>query len=129
MATTPQFASTALVGSAVVSSSADTSYTAPTHSTSIVTGGTNGSKIDEIRYQGTGTTVAGTLTIFLYDGSTYHLVDVINVPAVTASTTAAPWQYIKPYANLVIPSSSWSLVVSSTVGSQLVNVTATGGSF
>lgn len=132
MATASQFAGTVLVGSAVVSSSADTSYTAPSHSTTIVTAGTSGSKIDEIRYQGTGTTVPGTITVFLYDGSAYHLVDCINVPAVTASTTSAPWQLIKAYPNLLVPyisGTAWTLVASSTVASQLVNVSAFGGSF
>lgn len=128
MATAPQFAATPLIGSAVVSSSADTSYTAPTHSVTVVASQTNGCKIDEVRFQGTGTTVAGTVNVFAFDGATYHLIDSIIVPAVTASTTSPPWQFIKSYQNLQLPT-SWTLVASSTIASQLVNVTAFGGAF
>lgn len=128
MATAPSFAGTVLMGTGSVSSSADTSYTAPTHAVSIVVAGSSGSKIDEIRYQGIGTTLAGTITVFAYDGTTYHLIDCVNVPAVTASTTVAPWQYVKQYSNLLL-SNGWTLCVSSTVASQLVKVSAFGGSF
>ncbi len=128
MASTPQFAGTVLMGAASVSSSADTSYTAPTHAVSIVAAGASGSKIDEIRFQGIGTTLAGTITVFAYDGSTYHLIDCVNVPAVTASTTSAPWQYVKQYANLVL-ANGWTLYAATTVASQLVKVSAFGGSF
>jgi hypothetical protein len=128
MASAPQFAGTVLMGAAAVSSSADTSYTAPTHAVSIVAAGASGSKIDEIRFQGIGTTIAGTITVFAYDGAAYHLVDAVLVPVVTASTTAPPWQLIKAYPNLVL-SSGWTLYVATTVASQLVSVAAFGGSF
>lgn len=128
MATSPQFAGTVLAGAAAVSATADTSYTAPTHAVSIVAAGASGSKIDEIRFQAIGTTIAGTITVFLYDGTNYHLWDCVYVPAVTASTTAPPWQVVKTYANLVLPS-GWTLYASSTVASQLVSVAASGGSF
>jgi hypothetical protein len=128
MATQPTFAATALEGSATVSATADTSYTSPSNSVSVVASQTNGCKIDEIRFQGTGTTVSGTITVFIFDGSAYHLIDVIGVPAVTASTTSPPWLLAKAYANLVIPNGS-SLKVASTVASQLANVTALGGAF
>lgn len=130
MATTPQFAGTPIVGSGAVSASSNASYTSPTNTTSILTGGSNGTKIDEIRFQGIGTTVSGTVQVFLYyNSTTYYLIDSINVPIVTASATSSPWQYVKPYANLILPSNLWALVVASTSSSQLVQVTATGGSF
>jgi hypothetical protein len=128
MATAPAFAATPLIGSAAVSATADTSYTAPTHAVSVIASQPNGCKIDEIRYEGIGTTVAGTITVFANDGTNFHLIDTIPVPAMTASTTVAPWSAVKPYPNLQLPT-GWSLQVASTVASQLVNVTALGGAF
>lgn len=129
MATTPQFAGTVVVGSNVVSATADTSYTAPTHSVNIIAaGGATGTKVDEIRIVATGTSVLGVLNIFLFDGTTYHIVDSIAIPAVVASTTAVGLVISKQYANLLVPSASWSLVAATTVASQLLNVTAFGGS-
>lgn len=126
----PNFAGAAVnVGSVVVSSSADTSYTAPTHAVTIVTGGTNGTKVSEIRVIGTGTSVLGVLNIFLYDGTTYHIVDSIAIPAVTASTTAVGLVLSKTYPGLIVPSATWTLVAATTVASQLLNVTAFGGNF
>jgi hypothetical protein len=128
--TGPNYATTPLVGSGVLSATADTGYgpSAPSHTVTVVTAGASASKIDEIRYQGNGTTVAGTITVFRYNGSTYFLVDCINVPAVTASTTAAPWQLIKSYPNLNLAAND-VLACSSTVANQLVCVTAEGGSY
>lgn len=128
MATSPDWASTPVNGSVAVSSSADTSYTSPSHAVEVLEAGSNGSKIDEIRFQGIGTTVSGTITVFIYNGSSYSLIDCITVPAITASTTSAPWQLIKAYANLELESGQY-LYVSSTVASQLVEVSAFGGSF
>jgi hypothetical protein len=128
MATSPAFAATPNVGSTPLSSSADSSYTAPSHAVTIFTPGASGGKVDEVRFVGTGTTVAGNINIFLYDGTTYHLIDQILVPAITPSTSTPAWTFVKPYANLVVPA-SWTLVATSIQASQLVNVSALGGSF
>lgn len=128
MATAPQYAGTVLMGSGAVSATADTSYTAPTNITTIVTAGTSGSKIDEIVFMGDGSTVAGTVNVFLFDGSNYHIYDSVGVVAVTAGAQAPPWRMVKTYANLLI-ANGWSLRVTSTVASQLIVVSAFGGSF
>lgn len=128
MATAPSFAAAVLMGAASLSATADASYTAPANAVNIVTAGASGSKIDEIDFQGIGTTVLGTITVFLFDGTNYHLFDCISVPAIAASTTVAPWRYTKPYANLVL-ANGWSLRCSSTIANQLVKVSAFGGSF
>ena len=69
------------------------------------------------------------MTLFLFDGTTYHLIDAVNVTATpTNSSTVAPLvtQFTQsPYVNLWIPP-TWLLVFSSTVASQLVTVTAMG---
>ena len=201
MAADPQFGAIPVVGSAVLSSSADTSYTAPTHAVTLLNasgprqftdgvtnttttvtsaagasfatmgdigrpisgagipagtvvqavasatsvtisqpatasassltltlGGNIGTKVDEIDWVGTGTTVAGKITIFLYDGTTYHLVDELVVTAGSGSTTVLNGETFTKFVNLWIPW-GWSLVAASTVASQLVNVTAYGENF
>ena len=56
----------------LVSATLDLSLTAPTNITTIVTAASTGTKIDHLRVQGVGTTVAGVLNVFLFDGATYH---------------------------------------------------------
>jgi hypothetical protein len=129
MATSPQFAGTPLNGSVLLSATADASFTAPTHSVLVVTAGASGSKIDEIRLTGTGTTVTGLINIWAFDSSTYWLIDSVVVPVVTPSTTVAAWVWSKSYPNLILLSNSWSIKVSTTATSQLVCASAFGGSF
>lgn len=128
MASTPAFAATPLNGSVLVSASASTSYTAPAAPVTILTAGESGAKIDEIRLTGTGTTVAGNLNIFLYDGATYWIIDSVVVPVVTPSTTVAAWVWSKAYPNLVLLSNSWSLRIASVQANQLVCASAFGAS-
>jgi hypothetical protein len=127
MASTPGFASTILNGSQVLSATADASSTAPTHTVTLVTAGASGSKIDEIRLVGTGTTVTGLINIFAFDGSTYWIIDSVVVPVVTPSTTVANWVWSKSYPNLIL-ASGWSLRVTGTATNQLVCASAFGAS-
>jgi len=131
MASSPAFSSTVIVGSGLVPATLDTSLTAPTNVTTIVTGGASGTKIEELVFQGVGTTVASVVNVFLYDGSTYHLYDQVLISAVTSSTTAVAFRTNRQYANLFLKDNNWSLKVSNTVaGNQsMIKVTASGGSF
>jgi hypothetical protein len=133
MASTPSFAATPILGSGLVHATLDTSLTAPSNITSLFTAGSSGTKVEEIVFQGVGTTVAGVVNVFAYDGSaggTYHLIDQVLVSAVTSSTTAVAFRAVRQYTNLVLPSSSWSLRVTNTVsGNQaLIKVSAFGAS-
>lgn len=128
MSTQPGFAATPGAGSNVLSASADSSYTAPTHSVVIYTAGGNGSKVEEVDFIGTGTTVAGAIELYLFDGATYHHFDSVIVPVVTPSTTTAPFRAANTYFNLFLKS-GWTLVATSFVASQLINVVAFGGDF
>lgn len=55
----------------------------------LVTGGTNGTRIDRIVVKGTGTNIAGMIRLFLYDGTNTWLWRELLTPAVTASATVA----------------------------------------
>jgi hypothetical protein len=130
VATAPQYAVTARAMCGLVPSTADTSWTAPTHVTSLGSAGANGgTKIAEIDVTPVGTTVAGIVNIFLYDGSAYHLLPggSVLIAAATPSTTVAPVPQQFYFDNLVIPT-GWSLAVSNTVAGNvsLVEVCAFG---
>jgi hypothetical protein len=97
----------------------------------ITLGGGIGTKVEEVTWIPNGSPpVLGVLTLFLYDGTTYHLRDSAQVNATpTNSSTVAPVasEFTQsPYSNLWIPP-TWLLVFSCTVASQLVTVTASGG--
>lgn len=114
MATNPSFASFAIKSGVALLGNAETSLTAPTTTSTLVSAGTNGSKIEEIRLRAVGTTVAGMVYAFLHDGSNYRLFDVYPVLAITSSSTVAPWDNSESYQNLWIPS-GWSLRISQSI--------------
>lgn len=129
MAAAPVYAATPLIGAGLVPGTADTSTTAPTHVTTIVTAGANGTKISQLDLIPTATVVAGIVNVFLYDGTNYHLHEPIAITAATVSTTAPGVKTTYTYDNLVIPN-GWTLVVSNTVAGNvsLIEVNAFGAS-
>jgi hypothetical protein len=121
VANDPQFATTLNHGCQLLGS-AETDTQAPAQTSTIITAGSSGTKVEEIVVEASksaslvATTVAGLVYVFLYDGSTYHLYDTIAVSAVTASSTAAPFRTSKTYTNLWLKS-GWSLRCSQSVSS------------
>lgn len=129
MAAAPAYAATPVIWSGLVPSTADTSNTAPTHVTSLGSAGSSGTKITQIDITPTATVVASIVNVFLYDGTAYHLLEPVTMPAATVSTTAAPVKQTFTYDNLVLPS-GWSLTVSNTVSGNvsIIAVNAFGAS-
>lgn len=126
MSATPGFADTINVGSALPGT-ADTSLTAPTNQVTVLTAGASGTKVDRIVAQGVGTTVAGVVNIFRYDGATYHLIDQFLVAAVTPSTTAVAYHAENAYDDLVLKSGDTLRSSQSIIGNaSMVKVTAFG---
>lgn len=112
---------------------AETNLQVPTTTSTVVTAGANGTKIEEIVIEATTTTltpttVGGLVYIFLYDGSTYHLYDAIVITAWTASATTVPFRVNRTYANLVLKN-GWSLRASQSVAgnASLFKIHAFGG--
>ena len=130
MATTPAFAAVVNNGSAIASATLDASLTAPTNVATMVTAGASGSKFEEITMQALGTTVAGVVNLFAFDGATYHLIDQFLVPVITSSTTAKAWRVSRTYPNLIIKT-GWSLRFTVTVAGlqSLIKGSAFGGDF
>lgn len=88
---------------------------------------TNGFQLDNITVKAKETTVAGTLFIWLYDGTTSYLWKEIDVSAVTASTTVKSFESSTDYENTnLIPTQR--LYVSSTID-QDFTIFANGGAW
>jgi uncharacterized membrane protein len=119
------------VGLSVVPNGAITARTAIAGVTGLgllFTAGANGSRIDQCTLQATGTTLAGLLDFWVYDGTTSRMLSETLVAVVAASTTVAGWTTVVTFTNLVIPS-GYGLYISSQVGSQLVGAITTGGDY
>lgn len=124
MASSPQFAVTPRIG-AVSIATADASYTAPSSVGTLITGASTGTRIAEIVVKNAATSTAAIVRVFLYDGSTYWLFDEITVAAATGSSTVQQTRVSTTYNNLILPSSSWSVRVTTSV-SQTTHVIALG---
>jgi hypothetical protein len=77
-----------------------------TNMKTLVTAGTNGSKITLIGCKGAGTSVAATLLIFITDtsGTNPKLFDEIVISAVTSSNTIASFRAMNSYSDLELKS-------------------------
>ena len=126
MATSPAFAVTPRIG-AVSIATADSSYTAPTNVGTLITGASSGTRIAELVVKSAATSAAAVVRVFLYDASTttYWLYDEITVAAATGSSTVQQTRVSNTYNNLILPSSSWSVRVTTSVA-QTTHVTAYG---
>jgi hypothetical protein len=130
MATAPSYAATPLIGSALVNNgTADTSYSAPTHGSTLLTAGSNGTKVAQIDLIPAGTISSGgvVVNIFIYNGTSYYLHESVLIAAITPATQVASLKYSYYYDNLVIPSGS-TLYVTETIATQPVQVNAFGAS-
>jgi hypothetical protein len=124
MATSPQFAVTPRIG-AVSVATADSSYTAPTNVGTLITGASTGTRVAEIVVKNAATSAAAIVRVFLYDGTTYWLFDEVTVAAATGSSTVQQTRVSTTYNNLILPSASWSVRVTTSVA-QATHVTAFG---
>jgi hypothetical protein len=95
--------------------------TASASGVTLTLGGGIGSLVQEVVAIGTGTTVAGMIELFTYDGTTYHHFDTMAVTVVAPSTTVAPFKLVRDYVNLWLPP-GWTLVATSFVASQLIDM-------
>ena len=128
MATSPAFISTARIGRCSLST-ANTATDGTGTITDLIVGAAAGTRVLSINVQGTATTVAALVNIFLYDGTNYDLFDQFTISATTGSTTAKGYRLVTAYTDLVLPSASWKLGATLTVAptSGTVRVAAFGG--
>jgi hypothetical protein len=124
MATSPAFAVTPRIASvniATANTSRDGSGTVAT----LITGSAGGTRVVELVIKARVTTTAGQVRVFLHDGTTFFFFDEIAVAAATVSATVQGTRVSTTYNNLVLPSASWSVRVS-TEKAESIDVTALG---
>ena len=127
MATTPQFASTVRCAQGTLATAETARSGTPTNVVTIFTAGSSGSRIDEVDIVATGTTTAGVVRLWIYNGTTYYLFQEILVTPITPSTTIAVFSSISTYNNFMLPS-GYSLRAT-TNNTEGFTVTAFGGDF
>lgn len=88
---------------------------------------TNGLRVDSIQVVSKGTSSAGIVFVWLYDGTTSYLWDQIDISAVTGSTTLDSVQVSKTYTSTNLTPTQ-QLYVSISV-TQDVNVYCNGGAY
>lgn len=118
MADSPAFAVTphlAAVNVATANTNRDGTGTVAT----LITGAATGTRIAEIVVQARVTTTAGMVRLFLYDGTTYRFFDEVAIAAATASGTVKATRVSTLYNNLILPSASWSIVVSTHIAESI----------
>lgn len=123
MATAAQYAATARTAIAQIST-ANTNRNGTGTIGTVFTGGTSGSRIDDISIVATGTTTAGVVRLFINDGTTSYLWQEILVTAITPSTTVQVFSYTLLNQALILASSSWSLRAS-TNNAETFNILVT----
>jgi hypothetical protein len=124
MAADPVFAVTPRIASvnvATANTNRDGSGTVAT----LITGAATGTRIAEIVVQARVTTTAGMVRIFLHDGTTFFFFDEVSIAAATVSASVKGTRQSVIYNNLVLPSASWSVRVS-THNAESIDVTALG---
>jgi hypothetical protein len=128
MATNPAFISTARIGRASLST-ANTATDGTGTITDLITGVAAGTRVLEIVTQGTATTVAALVNLFLWDGTNWDLFDQITIAAATGSNTVKGNRVSTTYQNLVLPNSTAKIgcTISVAPSSGTVRVTALGG--
>jgi hypothetical protein len=124
MAISPSFAATPRIGNVSIST-AESSYTSPTNFGTLIIGASTGTRIAEVVVKNAATSAAAIVRLFLHDGSTYYLFDEYTIAAATGSNTVQQTRVSTQYNNLILPSSSWSLRVTTSVA-QATHVTALG---
>lgn len=101
----PIFVATPKIGMGRISA-ANTARDGTGTTVDIITGSTNGTRVDRVHVRAQGTTTAGMVRLFIYDGTNVRFWDEISVTAITPSATVQVFE-----ATLVTPDSASPLLV------------------
>lgn len=128
MSTAPNYMNAPRIGRCSLST-ANTATDGTGTITDLIIGGSSGTRILSINVQGTATTVASLVNLFLYDGTNWDLFDQITISVTTGSNTAKAYRLATAYTDLVLPSATWKLGATITVAptTGTVRVSAWGG--
>ena len=128
MAASPAFISTPRIGRLSLST-VNTATDGTGTISDLIVGASAGTRILSVNVQGTATTVASLVNLFLYDGTQWDLFDQVTISATTGSNTAKSYRLVTAYTDLVLPSATWKLGATITVAptTGTVRVAAFGG--
>jgi len=135
--TSPIFTITPVIGRARLTGANTTrDASSTTNLVSLITGGTNGTRVDSITFRSAQATAAASSAmvgrVFLYDGTNYRLVSEVAIATATASNTAVgAAQMISFSGGLVLPV-NYQLFVGISVyagGQDQFDVIALAGNF
>jgi hypothetical protein len=128
MAASPAFISTPRIGRLSLST-ANTATDGTGTINDLIVGVSAGTRILSVNVQGTATTVASLVNLFLFDGTNWDLFDQVTISATTGSNTAKSYRLVTAYTDLVLPSATWKLGATITVAptTGTVRVAAFGG--
>jgi hypothetical protein len=128
MAASPAFISTPRIGRLSLST-ANTATDGTGTINDLIVGASAGTRILSVNVQGTATTVAALVNLFLYDGTQWDLFDQVTISATTGSNTVKGYRLVTAYTDLVLPSATWKLGATITVAptTGTVRVAAFGG--
>ena len=128
MAASPSFISTPRIGRLSLST-ANTATDGTGTIADLIVGASAGTRVLSVNVQGTATTVAALVNLFLWDGTQWDLFDQVTITATTGSNTVKGYRLVTAYTDLVLPSASYKLgatiSVAPTTGT--VRVSAFGG--
>lgn len=104
----------------------DTSLTAPTNFGELYVPSTpGGSSVTRVDFKAAGTTTAGMVRIFIYDGSAFRLIAEISVTAITPSGTVQAWSGNYVPSTPITLKNGWKLRVT-THNSETFNAWPSG---
>lgn len=125
MASAPIYAATPRC-SAVSISTAATNNRTGTSAQTVFAAGANGSRIEEVRMKAQGTTTAGTVRLYVHNGTTFYILAEQAFIANTASASNPSQEYTLQFSNLILPS-GYSL--RANIESGTWDIIAFGGDF
>lgn len=109
MTTQAQYAATPNNGTPVIALTANGgTKTTPTNTVTVFTAGASGSRIDDLYIAALGTNIANTISLYLYDGSTYHLFNEQATAAITPAAGTPVFQLFLTNLAIIIKT-GWSL--------------------
>jgi hypothetical protein len=128
MAASPAFISAPRIGRLSLST-ANTATDGTGTINDLIVGVSAGTRILSVNVQGTATTVAALVNLFLFDGTNWDLFDQVTITATTGSNTTKGYRLVTAYTDLVLPTASWKLgaTISVAPSSGTVRVAAFGG--
>ncbi len=111
MATSPVFEAVPRVERGVLSA-ANTNRDGSGTVVTLLTAVAAGTEIKRVVVTATGTTTAGMVRLFLYDGTNYTAIREIPIGAVTPSASLAAARGEVVFSDIMLPNASWSLRAS-----------------